>query len=512
MAKTNSSRVWVIAIGAGLGSALGLLVLIAGSYYLEPATKALPPSPSELGSSESTPAVKHTEPESSQQITEPTEQVAAAPSQQVAEPSLPTVDPELVESVEKKLKVISLALLNYHDTHRAFPSRAPRRGQKPVLLSWRVQILPFLEQKPLYDMFHLQEPWDSPHNRALLDAMPEVFRVFEDEKYVTHFKVFTGDGTMFPMQSASSFASCRDGTANTLLAVYADSTVPWTQPDDIEFDKELPKTDLGTLNGLFRGVLVDGSPLVLPEGVAGDTVSALVTPRGGEVVDGHGLYRRYSSATAKGEANADRRHETMSRLRTLAMAMHDYQEARKGFPPAWSEQVPDSTHSGRPPVSWRVLLLPYLEQKNLFSKYDMKKKWDHPDNLALLDDMPSIYRHEDDAEGHTTRIQVFSNQGAVFEMDPNPRPGVSRRNRVTYQSLRNRAGQTVLFVEGGSEMATPWTKPTAVEMDLENPLAQLGTLDPRGFGAAMVDGSIQWLTPDLEPATFRSMVLHNDGE
>jgi hypothetical protein len=511
MAETKSSHVWAIVIGACLGSVLGLIILVTGSYFLKSTSAPLPSSSSGEESPEAPPVVERTDlPKPPQQSAEPSDQDLVSAPKQVAKSTSPTVDPELVDSVEKKLRAISLAMLNFESAHRAFPSRAPQRGQKPVLLSWRVQILPFLEQQPLYDMFYHDEPWDSLHNRALLKAMPDVFRVFEGEESVTHFKVFTGDETMFPPRFPSTFASCRDGTANTLLAVYAEKAIPWTQPEDIEFDTELPKTDLGALNGLFRGVLVDGSPLVLPEGVDGDTVSALVTPRGGEVVDGHGLYRRYSSP--KGEMNTDRKQITMSRLKSLALAMHRYQDAHKSFPPAWSEQVPDRESRRRPPMSWRVLLLPYLEQRNLYTKYDMTKKWDHPDNLALLDDMPSVYRHEDDVEVQMTRVQVFSNPGAVFEMDPNPKPGMIRRNPVSYRSLRDVAGQTLLFVEGGPEMATPWTKPSAIELELENPLAQLGTLDPQGFGAAMVDGSIQWLTPEIEPAVFRSMVLLNDGE
>jgi len=72
------------------------------------------------------------------------------------------------------LKQLALAMHTYHDKHRAFPARAISKDGKP-LLSWRVQLLPFLEQQALYEQFRLDEPWDSEHNRKLIPLMPAVF-------------------------------------------------------------------------------------------------------------------------------------------------------------------------------------------------------------------------------------------------------------------------------------------------------------------------------------------------
>jgi WD40 repeat protein len=92
------------------------------------------------------------------------------------------------------LKMIALAMHNYHDVHNSFPT--PYRQGKG--LGWRVHLLPFLEQQPLYRQFKLDEPWDSPHNRMLLSKMPEVFNApgtRNDGKTPVH--VFVGDGTPF---------------------------------------------------------------------------------------------------------------------------------------------------------------------------------------------------------------------------------------------------------------------------------------------------------------------------
>ena len=72
-------------------------------------------------------------------------------------------------------KQIMLAMHNYHDVNGSFPPAFSRGKDGKPLLSWRVLLLPFLDQKALYDQFHLDEAWDSPHNRALVSKMPEVF-------------------------------------------------------------------------------------------------------------------------------------------------------------------------------------------------------------------------------------------------------------------------------------------------------------------------------------------------
>jgi Protein of unknown function (DUF1559) len=74
------------------------------------------------------------------------------------------------------LKMVALAIFKYYDRHGTLPpSYSVDKAGKP-LLSWRVLILPYLEQQAVYRQFHLDEPWDSPHNIKLLPLMPKVFR------------------------------------------------------------------------------------------------------------------------------------------------------------------------------------------------------------------------------------------------------------------------------------------------------------------------------------------------
>ena len=104
---------------------------------------------------------------------------------------------------------------NYHDTHGTLPPAAVRDRNGRPLLSWRVLILPYLEQQALFDEFKLDEPWDSPHNVHLLKKMPLIFRPYRDypmpDPYSTFYQVFTGKGSMFEGPRCLSFATLAAG-------------------------------------------------------------------------------------------------------------------------------------------------------------------------------------------------------------------------------------------------------------------------------------------------------------
>ena len=92
---------------------------------------------------------------------------------------------------------ISLAMFKYEQIHRSFPPAAIEKDGKP-LLSWRVAILPYLEEDALYKQFHLDEPWDSPHNLEVAKKMPAVFQSPDSPKDgKTRVMLFTGKGAAF---------------------------------------------------------------------------------------------------------------------------------------------------------------------------------------------------------------------------------------------------------------------------------------------------------------------------
>ena len=188
------------------------------------------------------------------------------------------------------LKQIGLAMHNYHDVNKHFPAAASYDANGKPLLSWRVHLLPLLECEPLYEKFHLDEPWDSEHNRKLIDQMPSVYRSPASklkEKGRSSYVVVVGKDTVFPGREAIPIKEIKDGTSNTIMAVEVDDehAVIWTKPDDLAFDPEHPAKGLGGPDGRgFNALFCDGSVHFLQKDLDPKVLRALFTRAGGEVI------------------------------------------------------------------------------------------------------------------------------------------------------------------------------------------------------------------------------------
>jgi hypothetical protein len=127
-----------------------------------------------------------------------------------------------------------------------------------------VALLPYLDEVELYKQFHLDEPWDSPHNKKLLRKMPKVYAPpggATREPYTTYYQVFVGPRAAFEERRATMIpASFPDGLSNILLVVEAGRPVPWTKPEDLPFTPDGPLPALGGLfPGIFNAAFGDGS-------------------------------------------------------------------------------------------------------------------------------------------------------------------------------------------------------------------------------------------------------------
>jgi hypothetical protein len=186
------------------------------------------------------------------------------------------------------LQRIALAMLKYESTKKAFPSAAICDRDGKPLLSWRVAILPYLEQPELYNQFHLDEPWDSDHNKRLLEKMPQIFTSPGQDggkPGMTRYVVPTGKETVFATPDEAMQFNFADGTSKTIIVVEAEpgKAVPWTKPDDLAIDLEKPHAGLkDSRPGGFWAAFGDGAVHLIPADVAADVLAALFTPAGGE--------------------------------------------------------------------------------------------------------------------------------------------------------------------------------------------------------------------------------------
>jgi hypothetical protein len=195
-----------------------------------------------------------------------------------------------IKQSENNLKQLGLAMHTYADANGHLPASAVFDKDGKALLSWRVLLLPYIEQDALFKEFHLDEAWDSEHNKPLLAKMPKIYapvRGHKKDADSTVYQVFTGQDTPFDGQKESKFpASFPDGTSNTILIIEAEKAVPWTKPADLEFDqdKDLPKLG-GMFEKGFHALFADGAVHWLRKDYDAKTMKLAIMPADGQVVN-----------------------------------------------------------------------------------------------------------------------------------------------------------------------------------------------------------------------------------
>jgi hypothetical protein len=190
------------------------------------------------------------------------------------------------------------------------------------------------------------------------------------------------------------------------------------------------------------------------------------------------------------------RTKSQNNLKQIALAMHNYESAYRTFPPA-------AVHSkdGKPLLSWRVLLLPYVEQQNLFMQFKLDEPWDSDHNKQLLAQMPETYAPvRGKARDHATYYQVFAGKDTIFD-------GI-KGARIA--DITDGTSNTILIVEAGDPV--PWTKPADLAYDADKPLPKLGGMLKDGFNFALADGSVQFCRKKFDDKIFRLMITRNDGQ
>ncbi len=189
------------------------------------------------------------------------------------------------------LRQIAVGIQDYRETMGTWPTDIRDAAGRP-LLSWRVQLLPFIENAPLYRQFHLDEPWDSPHNRLLIKQVPRVYLHPSGNEVVglTCYVAPRGAETVLAPLPAGAVRKIRKDAAATVLVVEVDDdhSVIWTRPADLAFDSAKPFTGLGRRHwygfGHGRGcfaAFADGSVHFLPATIDKDLLCSLISAADG---------------------------------------------------------------------------------------------------------------------------------------------------------------------------------------------------------------------------------------
>lgn len=135
------------------------------------------------------------------------------------------------------------ALRQYHEVHGSFPPAFITDASGKPMHSWRVLILPYIDQLALYERYRFDEPWNGPNNRELADA--GYLHLFQcpsgDHRSgapTTDFVALVGPGTAFPGTNTTSLSDITDGPENTiLLAEIANSNIHWMEPQDLHVNE-----------------------------------------------------------------------------------------------------------------------------------------------------------------------------------------------------------------------------------------------------------------------------------
>ena len=211
-----------------------------------------------------------------------------------------------------------------------------------------------------------------------------------------------------------------------------------------------------------------------------------------------------------------RQERCAKNIETIMAALKEYHDDHGAFPPAY---VCDA--EGEPMHSWRVLILPYLGQEELYRQYDFTQPWNGPENMKLAAQRPEEYSCRSATWGETQEeVPYTTNYVAVVGPDT-AWPGTTS---LALQDIRDRDDSTIMVAEIARESGIRWMEPRDLSSDVAcygwtqrpGPSLCLAHLhlksDQRGAHAGFVDGTTRYLREDLPASTIKALLTVNGGE
>lgn len=214
-----------------------------------------------------------------------------------------------------------------------------------------------------------------------------------------------------------------------------------------------------------------------------------------------------------GDREVPPKTQCKNQLKQIGLAIHNYHDDYGSFPPAF---VADA--DGRPIHSWRVLILPYIEQNALYKRYDFSEPWNEPNNIKLQDEMPSAYRcvsfFDGVGKGTPERAQLLrlSSYAAITGFDCT----FDGSATSTLDDFPDGAGNTLAVVEV-RQHAVHWMSPFDVSptewlTDLRRSVTKANSNHHECVNAAFADGTVKIVPHDVEEKLVAAMATKSGGE
>jgi hypothetical protein len=179
--------------------------------------------------------------------------------------------------------------------------------------------------------------------------------------------------------------------------------------------------------------------------------------------------------------------------------MHRFYEKNKCLP---RSAIYDE--AGRPLLSWRVALLPYMGEQALYNEFHLDEPWDSEHNSTLIPKMPKFYsnpRVADIKEGETTFLAA-SGLGTAFDL----------RKAIPFEAFVDGVSRPILVVEVGPKKSVPWTQPVDLSVDKMESVEPLH-FDTTGKTLAVCMDAAVWTFPKtIEYKDLRRYFMLDDGD
>jgi hypothetical protein len=166
-------------------------------------------------------------------------------------------------------------------------------------------------------------------------------------------------------------------------------------------------------------------------------------------------------------------------------------------------------------LSWRVHLLPYLGEKDLYKQFKLDEPWDSRHNQKLIEKMPDLYQLSKGLKQGETCLHLPTGplkapyeHVAFFNVEHARKWGEDAATRI--RNFTDGPRETILAIVCGGSLAQPWTKPVDLPIDLKAPQTSLG--NPKdGYAVIIADGTARFLNRTITDEVLRAL-LTRDGD